>query len=88
MIGDPTSTGTTINFNHGRTTVSQSVTCLAKRGEFGASTNKTWNNGDIPRITELGLYDNSNDLIAIAKLNGTYYKPFDDMVAFNVKIDY
>lgn len=88
VIGDPTSTGTTINYDHARTVVSQSITCLAKRGEFGVSTNKTWNNGDIPRITELGLYDNSNDLIAIAKLNGTYYKPFDDMVAFNVKIDY
>lgn len=88
VIGDPTSTGTTINYNHGRTVVSQSITCLAKRGEFGTSTNKTWNNGDIPRITELGLYDNSNELIAIGKLNGTYYKPFDDMVAFNVKIDY
>ena len=85
---DASATGTSITFDHARTSVSQSVTCLAKRGEFGVTTNKTWSNGDIPRITELGLFDSSNELIAVAKLNETYYKPIDDMVAFNVKIEY
>ena len=87
-LSDPSSTATTINFNHSRASVSQSITCIAKRGEFGVTTNKTWKNGDTPRITELGLFDNSNQLIAIAKLNETYYKSLDDMVAFNVKIEY
>lgn len=87
-VTDASATGTSINFDHARTSISQSITCLAKRGEFGVTTNKTWSNGDIPRITELGVFDNSNSLIAIAKLNETYYKSIDDMVAFNVKIEY
>jgi len=86
--GSASATGTSITFNHLRTTVSQSITCIAERGEFGASSNPTWTEGDTPRITELGLYDNSGVLIAIGKLNATYYKPIDDMVAFNVTINY
>lgn len=88
VIGGTGSTATTVTFDHARSTVSQSITCLAERGEFGVSTNNTWSSGDVPRITEIGLYDNGGVLIAIAKLNSTYYKPVDDMVAFNVTINY
>jgi antirestriction protein ArdC len=44
--------------------------------------------GDTPRITEIGLYDNTGTLIAIGKLNKTYYKPVDDLVAFAITIEY
>lgn len=82
------SSATTISFNTVRNRVSQSVTCIANRGEFSVSNNSTWSSNDIPRITEIGLYDSSNTLIAIGKLNRTYEKPVDDFVAFNITIDY
>ena len=81
-------TGTTITFDSVRNRVSQSITCIANRGEFNTSNNPTWKNGDVPRITEIGLWDATNTLIAIGKLNETYYKPSDDFVAFNISIDY
>ena len=79
---------TTITFNTVRNKVSQSITCIAARGEFGVSNNPTWSAGDTPRITEVALFDSTNTLIAIGKLNKTYEKPADDFVAFNITIDY
>jgi hypothetical protein len=81
-------TGTTITFDTIRNKVSQSITCLANRGEFGISNNPTWSAGDIPRITEVGMFDSNNTLIAIGKLNIPYEKSTDDFVAFNVTIEY
>lgn len=81
-------TGTSITYNTVRNKVSQSITCIANRGEFGVSSNQTWSAGNVPRITEVGLFDSSNTLIAIGKLNKTYEKPADDFVAFNITIDY
>tara|TARA_R110000772_G_scaffold17946_3_gene49899 strand:+ start:78133 stop:79323 length:1191 start_codon:yes stop_codon:yes gene_type:complete len=81
-------TGTTITFDTIRNRVSQSFTCIANRGEFAISTNPTWQSGDVPRISEIGLWDNTNTLIAVGKLNESYYKPTDDFVAFNITIDY
>lgn len=81
-------TGTSISYSSIRYGVSQSITCVAGRGQFNVSTNPTFSSGDVPRITEIGLYDNSNTLIAIGKLTKTYEKPGDDFIAFNVKIDY
>lgn len=80
--------GTSVTFDSVRNRVSQSITCIANRGEFSTSNNPTWKDGDTPRITEIGLWDNTNTLIAIGKLNSTYYKPTDDFVAFNITIDY
>jgi hypothetical protein len=88
VVGGTGSTATTLTYNHVRSTVSQSITCVAERGEFGVSSNATWASGDTPRITEIGLFDGSGDLIAIAKLNSSYEKVVDDMVAFNVTINY
>jgi len=81
-------TGTSITYNSAKTKVTQSITCIAQRGEFGTSTNSSWSPGDTPRITELGLWDATGTLIAIGKLNKTYEKPSADFVAFNVTIDY
>ena len=81
-------TGTSITFDTVRNKVSQSITCIANRGEFGVSNNPTWRAGDVPRVTEVGLFDASNTLIAIGKLNKTYEKPANDFVAFNITINY
>jgi hypothetical protein len=88
ILTGPTSSATTITFNSVISSVSQKVTCIADRGEFTVTTNNTYSTGDTPRITEIGLLDNSGNLIAIAKTNRTYYKPSDDIVVFNLKIDY
>jgi len=87
-LGFSGATGTTITFDHLNVDVSQSITCIADRGEFAVSNNPTWSRGDIPRITEIGLFDDSGTLIAIGKLNKTYYKPVDDLVAFAITIEY
>lgn len=83
-----TASATTITFSSVSTSISQKVTCIADRGEFTVSTNSTYSSSDVPRITEIGLLDDSGNLIAIAKTNRTYYKPTDDMVVFNLTIDY
>jgi hypothetical protein len=83
-----TASATTITFSSVSSSISQKVTCIADRGEFTVSTNGTYSTGDVPRITEIGLLDDSGNLIAIAKTNRTYYKPTDDMVVFNLTIDY
>lgn len=82
------STATTISFNSVVSSVSQKVTCIADRDEFTISTNSTFMSGDVPRISEIGLLDDSGNLIAIAKTNRTYFKPVDDIVVFNLTIDY
>jgi hypothetical protein len=88
ILTGPTSSATTVTFNSVIASVSQKATCIADRGEFTTTTNNTYSTGDTPRITEIGLLDNSGNLIAIAKTNRTYYKPTDDIVVFNLTIDY
>ena len=44
--------------------------------------------GDVPRITEIALFDVNGNMIAMAKPNTTYYKNPNDIVVFNVIIDY
>jgi hypothetical protein len=64
----------------------QNVTCIANRGEFGVSTNTTFKVTDTPRISEVGLYDTDNDLIAIAKLDRHLLKNVNEFLALGVKI--
>jgi hypothetical protein len=87
-LTSPSASATTITFNSNISVVSQKITCIADRNEFTISTNNTYVLGDVPRITEIGLYDNSGNLIAIAKTNRTYYKPSDDLIVFNLTIDF
>ncbi len=81
-----TTTGITISFNSAATNVYQNVTCIADRGEFGSSTNPSFNIGDIPRVSEVGLYDNLGNLIAIAKSDRQIEKNINEFLALGIKI--
>ena len=79
-------TGTSISFDSISTDIYQNITCIADRGEFGSSTNSTLGTGDSPRVTEIGLYDNQNNLIAIAKTDRQVTKNVNEFLAFGIKI--
>jgi hypothetical protein len=80
------STGTSITATSVSSSVSQNVTCIANRGEFGTSSNPTFTTGSTPRITEVGLYDISGNLIAVAKTDRQILKNLNDFFALNIKI--
>lgn len=75
-----------ITINSVSTSVFQNITCIAARGEFGASTNTTFSSSDTPRISEIGLYDNLGNLIAKAKPDRHITKNINEFLALNVKI--
>jgi hypothetical protein len=79
-------TGTTISFNSVSTNVYQSITCIADRGEFGSTTNPTFDFGDIPRISEIGLFDENGNLIAVAKTDRHITKNINEFLALGIKI--
>ena len=79
-------TATTVTLNSLSTDVYQTVSCIANRGEFGASTNPTFSNGDVPRVTEVGLFDNVGNLIAVAKTDRQVLKTINEFKAFGVTI--
>jgi len=81
-----TCTGATLTFDSVATSVYQSITCIAGRGEFGSSTNSTFSNGNIPRISEIGLYDNLGNLIAVGKTDRHVTKNINQFLAFGVNI--
>jgi hypothetical protein len=81
-----TVTATTVSFGSVSTVVQQNITCLANRGEFGTSTNPTFTISDSPRITEVGLYDASNNLIAIAKTDRQLVKKINDFFALSINL--
>jgi hypothetical protein len=80
-------TASTLTFESVSSAVYQNVTCLANRGEFGSSTNTTFTGSDIPRITEIGLYDDLGNLIALAKTDRQVTKNINEFKAFNIKIN-
>ena len=69
------------------TSVVQNVTCIANRGEFGDSTNSTYRSDNIPRISEVGLYDTDGDLIAIAKIDKHLIKNVNEFLALGIKFN-
>lgn len=79
-------TGTSITFNSVSTDVVQNITCIADRGEFAKSANPTWSIGDPVRISEIGLYDSLNRLIAYGKFDRHVEKTSDGFMAFGIKI--
>jgi len=54
--------------------------------QFTTSTNPTWSVTDKVRITEIGLYDQSKDLMAITKLKSPQKRAGAQQ--FVIKIDY
>jgi len=79
-------TATTISFDSVSTGVYQIVTCVADRGEFGISTNSTFEVGDTPRISEVALYDDLGNTIAIAKPDRQINKNINEFLALSIKI--
>lgn len=77
-----------------------SIVCLALPTEFVFSTNPSWDlnynlselnngtNGFTPiQVTEIGLYNKLNELIAIAKLDRPVEKTYTNLITFNLDID-
>jgi hypothetical protein len=79
-------TASTVTFNSVSTSVHQSINCIAARGEFGASTNVTFTGNDIPRFSEVGLYDTVGNLIAVAKTDRQINKNINEFLALSIKI--
>jgi hypothetical protein len=62
------------------------ITCIADRGEFGRTTNLTFGAGDVPRISEIGLYDDFGNLIAYGKTDRQVPKNVNQFLALSVNI--
>jgi hypothetical protein len=80
-------TATTITFDSVSTNVSQVITCLAERGEFGSSTSLYFGDDDTPRISEVGLYDELGELIAYGKTDRHITKNINQFLALSIKIN-
>lgn len=87
---NPTDIGnsaTTVTLSSVSTSVGQNITCIANRGQFYSSTNPTWSKGDDVRITEVGLYNNQNQMIAYGKFNKAVVKTKEMVTSFGIKIN-
>lgn len=80
------SNDTVVTLKSTSTMICQNIICIANRGEFSTSLNTTFNDGDIPRFTEIGLYDAAGDLIAISKTDRPVIKNINDFMALSIKI--
>lgn len=81
-----TTTGTSITFNSISTNVYQNITCIAGRGEFGATTNYTFTGLESPRISGIALWDVNGNLIAVGKSDRHIVKNVNEFLALGVKI--
>jgi hypothetical protein len=76
------------------------VVCLALPTEFVFSTNPSWdidynllelqngtNGFDPVQVTEIGLYNKNDELIAVAKLDRPVEKTYTNLITFNLEID-
>ena len=79
-------TATTLTFDSVSTNVSQVITCIAERGEFGASTSIYFADDDIAKVTEVGLYDDFGNLIAYGKTDRQITKNVNQFLALSIKI--
>jgi len=77
-----------------------SIICLAFPGEFNFSSNPTWdiqknldekaagtNNYDPIYVSEVGLYNTKQELVAIAKLDRPVKKTYTNLITFTIEID-
>lgn len=81
-----TALGATVTFDSTSTNVYQNITCIADRGQFGTSLNPSFSTNDVPRISELGLYDIEGNLIAMGKTDRHILKNVNEFLALSVKI--
>jgi len=88
-----------LKFKGVRTDFKTSVVCIALPGEFYISQNPSWdternitekNNGgnsfDDIYVTEIGLYNSNNELIAVAKFSEPVKKSFNNVISFSLDI--
>jgi hypothetical protein len=86
LLAVSATTATTITLDSVSTNVFQIINCIADRGEFGSTTNKTFEAGNTPRISEVGLYDEIGNLIAVAKTDRHVTKNVNEFLALSIKI--
>lgn len=95
VITDPTivddfnvsnASASTCTFDSVATVVNQEIICIAGKGEFGSSNNRTFTKGDVPRVSEIGLYDLANNLIAYGKTNQHITKTVNELKVLAVRI--
>jgi hypothetical protein len=77
---------TVVTLNSVSTDVYQNITCIAARGEFGLSTNPTFELANVPRVSEIALYDAAGDMIAIAKPDRHILKSINEFQVFSIQI--
>ncbi len=95
-----TSTTSTLTYEDISIRYMTSVVCIAMPGEFFISINPTWplsrnlaeinnhtTNFDSIFITQIGLYNVNEQLIAVAKLDRPVEKTYDGLISFNLEID-
>lgn len=75
-----------VEYNSVSTSVFQNITCIADRGEFGSTTNPTFTDNDVPRISEVFLYDEFGNVIAVAKSDRHITKNVNEFLALGIKI--
>lgn len=93
-------TSSNVTFNDININFRTSVVCLALPTEFVFSTNPSWNlqfninelsngtNGFDPvQVTEIGLYNRNQELIAVAKMDRPVEKTYTNLITFNLDID-
>ena len=77
---------TTIAYNHISNEVAQNITCVVERDEFATSSNLTRTDGEAIRVSEIALYDSSNNVIAFAKGNEQVLIGANQFMALGVRI--
>jgi len=89
IVNDVTGTTSadTVTFGSASSIVNQEFTCIASRGQFTRSNNPTYVDGDTPRISEVGLYDNNGNMIAYGKTDAHIPKTANELKAFSVRIN-
>ena len=94
------STTSTLTFNDVDIKYLTSIVCIAMPGQFFISKNPSWplsrnlaeisngtTNFDSIFVTQIGLYNAHEQLIAIAKLDRPVEKTYDGILSFNMEID-
>jgi hypothetical protein len=97
--GDPAAS---LRFTDINTSFKTTAVCLAMPTEFWISNNSTWNRAnalnnlnsqtgiltiDPVNVTEVGLYNRMNELIAVAKMSEYVEKNYINLITFNIDID-